>query len=167
MVARRPIYTLPKLVIDAHRGLHLCITAFDGGTIHASEEEIAVGWTMQGEIMVSPPIDAGLEVPQDQHDEWYILPSPKFDGWEGEQFVDYGGFTLADIDELYRSFDPSWEKHGLDSLYPIQERFWNQLNRVSPTTYVAMGDNDVVVSRNHAFIDRVLEAARNGDEFPS
>jgi hypothetical protein len=41
----------------------------------------------------------------------------------------------------------------------VQERFWSQLQRLKPESYVASGDRDVVVSRNQRFIDGVRQAA--------
>jgi hypothetical protein len=40
----------------------------------------------------------------------------------------------------------------------IATRFWDQLTRVNLVTFVAMGDNDVVVTRNAAFASRLRNA---------
>jgi hypothetical protein len=36
----------------------------------------------------------------------------------------------------------------------VQERFWKQMARVRPLSYVAMGDNDVIVTRNQEFVSQ-------------
>ncbi len=159
LVSPSQVWPLTDLVLRFHHGLHLCVTAFDSGPIRPSEDEIAQGWTMQGNVMVSPPLNSTLSIPRDQYDEWYILARPAFAGAEIEVFVNCGGFTLVAPEETYKTFDPTWMRQGLDWLTPIQERFWSQLERLNPETYVAVGDNDVVVSRNRRFIQAVQDAA--------
>lgn len=153
---------LTALVLQFHRGLRLWITSFDSGPLRLGDEEVAEGWTTKGEVAVSPPLTEGLAVPHDEFDEWYLLDRPAFETDEIEVFVNFGRFTLVPPAETYQTFDPTWEKAGLDWLAPIQERFWRQLGRLKPETYVAMGDHDVVVSRNDRFIQSVREAAEAG-----
>ena len=160
LVSRRQIDSLGQLVVEAHCGLRLCITSFDSGAIRPNPEEAALGWTMHGDVMVSPALRDGLEIPSDQYDEWYVLESPVVLPPDLERFVSYGGFNLVDPQVLIESFDPTWDRHGLDYLAPIQERFWAQLTRISPATYVAMGDQDVLVSRNKDLVDRASGVAR-------
>ncbi|MBC7857038.1 MAG: hypothetical protein IAF94_26710 [Pirellulaceae bacterium] len=64
------------------------------------------------------------------------------------------------------TFDPTWERSGLDWLYPIQERFWAQVNKLSPLSYIAIGDNEVVVTRNKSFAKTVQHAMRRSDVMP-
>jgi hypothetical protein len=109
--------------------------------------------------MVSPPLDAALVIPYDQYDEWYLLDEPPHPGWEPEVFVNYGGFTLLPIEEIYKTFDPTCERGGLDYLVPIQERFWAQIERVDPVSYIATGDLDVVVSKRREFIEHLRAGA--------
>jgi hypothetical protein len=156
VVSRREGLDWPDIIVTAHLGLRLCITAFDGGPIRPGPDERSAGWTMQGDVMISPPLTEGLHVPNDGYDEWYILAEPAFDALELERFVNYGGFTLADVEEMVRSLAPTWDKHGLDFLVPIQDRFWAQLRRVAPVTYVAIGDRDVAVSQNARLIERLV-----------
>ena len=40
---------------------------------------------------------------------------------------------------------------GLDWLYPIQERFWSQIETLRPISYIASGDNEVLVTRSSEF----------------
>ena len=149
---------LTGLVLEFHRGLRLCITSFDSGVIRPSEEEIDIGWSTLGSVMVSPPLTESLELPHDEYDEWYILDSPSFASGEFEVFVNYGGFTLVSPDEIYKTYDSTWEKTGLDYLTPIQERFWSQLEQLNPKTFVAMGDLDVVVTRDREFLSQLRTA---------
>ncbi len=105
--------------------------------------------------MVSPPLAEELDIPHDGYDEWYLLDEPPSSEWQPEVFVNYGSFTLVSTEELYKSYDPTWDCHGLEWLDPIQERFWEQLERVNPVSYIAIGGYDVVVSQRREFIERL------------
>jgi len=159
LVSGSEIRGLADLVVRFHCGLRLCITAFDSGPLRLTREELEQGWTTQRAVAVSPPVDESLAIPHDQYDEWYLLENPSFAENDLEVFVNYGAFTLAPPTELCKAFDPTWEKSAWEWLAPVQERFWLQLERLNPGTYVAVGDNDVIVSRNHRFIEAVHEAA--------
>jgi hypothetical protein len=139
-----------------HPGSRLCITSFDSGPIRPGPKEQARGWTARGSVMVSPTLAEGLDIPFDDYDEWYLLDDPPTPAWTPEVFVNYGGFTLVPIEEIYRTYDPTWDKHGLDYLVPIQERFWAQMEQINPVSYIAMGDQDVVVSQRRDFIEELL-----------
>jgi hypothetical protein len=146
LVSAAQIWALTDLVVRFHRGLRLCITCFDSGPIRLSHEELAAGWSARGEVAVSPTLDVAVEIPHDQYEEWYLLSDPAAVSG-AEVFVNYGGFSLA---------APAV---GLDCMAPIQDRFWAQLGRVRPESYVAIGDNDVIVSRDSQFIEAVQAAA--------
>ncbi len=150
---------LPQIAVRHHLGLHLCITAYDSGPLRPSDDEVALGWFLQGEVMVSPPLTASLDIPCEQYDEWYILREPAFEGRSIEVFVKYVGFTLVPPETLANGRDPTWERNAFDFLEPIQERFWSQLRTLGAETYVATGDNTVVVSRSRDFVDRLRATA--------
>jgi hypothetical protein len=120
--------------------MYLSVTAFDSGPLRLSEEEILAGWKKDGEVAVSPPLRDSLVLPQGEYDEWYIHSAP-FAVADVEVFVNYGGFTL--------------EPQADDWLKAAQASFWTQLHRLRPMSYIAMGDNDVVVSRNRDFVEAV------------
>ena len=162
LVSGSQIWSLTDLVLRFHRGLRLCITCFDSGPLRLVDEEIAQGWTTQGQVTISPPLIEGMSIPHDQYDEWYLLDTPRFEKPDIEVFVNYGGLTLVAPAETCKTFDPTWERMGLDWLAGVQERFWLQLERLQPASYVAVGDNDIVVSRNHRFVQSVREAAEQG-----
>jgi len=151
--------TLVEVTLRFHAGSRLCITAFDGAPLRLSPEETAVGWTAGRSVVVSPPLDDGTVIPRDEYDEWYVLDGPPPHEWQPEIFVNYGGFTLEAVEEIYKTYDPTWDRHGLDYLVPIQERFWAQIERIDPISYIAMGDQDVVVSKRLEFIEHLLAGA--------
>jgi len=138
-----------------HPGSRLCITAFDSGPIRPSPEEQARGWTARGNVTVGPPLAEGFDIPRDKNDDWYLLDEPPPPDWSPEVFVLYGGFILVPVEEIYKTYDPTWDRHGLDYLVPIQKRFWAQVERVNPVSYIAMGAQDIVVSRRREFIEQL------------
>jgi hypothetical protein len=155
LVAPSSAPSLVAAIIRSHPGSRLCITAFGGGPFRPDPQEQAGGWVAGGNVMVSPPLVEGLDIPLDQYDEWYLLDEPPPHAWRPEVFVSYGGFTLVAIEEIYKTYDPTWDRHGLDYLVPIQERFWAQIEQVDPISYVAVGDQDVIVSKRREFIEQL------------
>ena len=157
IVSRAPMGELLDLVIAEHIGARLWICTFDSGTITPNAEEKAAGWTVVDGAMVSPSIQPGLDVPCEQYDEWYIFEDARSRIQHLERFVNYGGFNLADPKKMEGSFDPSWERGTLEYLYPLQARFWAQLELLRPISYIGCGDKDVVVTRNLVFAARLRE----------
>jgi len=141
------------LVKRSHLGMRLAITCFDSGSITATEQELSLGWSMQGEVMVSPPLTETLEVPGDHYDEWYISETQRFEHSVVEPFVNYGGFTLAASEVLAQNTGRA--EANYEFWRPLQERFWRQLLRIAPETFIGWGDNTVVVSRRYDFVRAV------------
>ena len=125
-------------IIKSQAGAILYITSFDSGPIFPSEKEKNEGWFSQDQIMVSPKLKIGIEIPYDNYDEWYFFDKLIEFPSEQEVFVNYFGFSLVPVDEQLKDFDPTWEHDALDWLRPIQKRFWNQIVTLEPLTYVAM-----------------------------
>ena len=160
IVVRQMIRELPALTLKHHEGQRLCITAFDSGAITPSDDERALGWTLMNGIMVSPPLTARLDIPCDTHDEWYVFRDvPRLLAIE-ERYVNYFGFTLANPRELAESQDPTWDPRNYDWLIPIQLRFWANIERLDPSSYVCSGDADVIVTQDAAFAAQTLDIAR-------
>ena len=156
LVSSEALWSLEKLVVSHHENRTLAITSFDSGPLKPTQEEERLGWKYKNEIMYSPPLKKDLDIPNEQYDEWYIGSNLVFPSGELEIFVNYGGFSLVPPEESYTEYDPSWEKGVLDFLKPIQSRFWAQIEKISPDTFIAIGDNDVVVSKNKQFIEVVV-----------
>ncbi len=156
LVSSEALWSIEKLVVAYHEDRKLGITSFDSGPLKPTEEEKHLGWKFENEVMYSPRLKEGLEIPHDQYDEWYIDSDLELPTEGLEVFVNYGGFSLVPPEESYKEFDPSWEKGTLDFLKPIQIRFWAQIEKLDPETFVAVGDNDVVVSKSKNFIEAVV-----------
>lgn len=151
LVVRNTIRNLDSLVIAHHIGKVLCITAFDSSSITATPQEQAIGWRMKDGVMISPPLTPQLCIPRDEYDEWYIYESIPDSISVDDQFVNYGGFNLVDPQQLAASQDPTWDRHNYDWLISFQARFWANIDRLRPLTYVASGDVDVIVTRTAEF----------------
>jgi hypothetical protein len=161
LVAPSELPSLVAATVRFHPRSRLCITAFDSGPFHPSPEQEASGWVTRGSVMVSPPLDEGFDISLDQYDEWYLLDEPPPHAWRPEVFVNYSGFTLVAIEEVYKTYGPTWDRYGLalDDLVPMQQRFWAQMEQVDPISYIAVGDQDVVVSKRPAFIEQLRTGA--------
>ena len=109
--------------------------------------------------MISPRLSPGLAIPCDQYDEWYVFSDLPADVEITTRYVNYGGFNLADPAELAASQDSTWCRANYDWLVPFQARFWDDLDRIRPTTYVASGDRDVVVTSDVVFARTITAAA--------
>ena len=120
------------------------LATFDSGPLVPSEEELNQGWSTDGAIMFSPPLGNEVGIPYEQYDEWY-LSKTKLSFPNGfDRFVNYSGFNLSPESE----FNPE-----------ILELFWKQLVNINPDTYVAIGDNDIVVSKNETLIEYISKNA--------
>jgi hypothetical protein len=160
LVVRELIRELSGLVTEYHAGQRLCITAFDSGPITPSPEERRIGWTLLGDVMVSPPLTPQLQIPCDEYDEWYVFQFLPTSINVTDRYVNYCGFNLANPYELTASQDPTWDRTNYGWLVPLQRQFWSDIERLNPTSYISSGDVDVVVSRDPAFVQRMHDAAR-------
>lgn len=160
VVVREMISTLRSLITEFHADQRLCITGFDSGPITPGPEEHSLGWTLIGDIMASPPLTEQMHIPSGEYDEWYIFPWLPSSIDITERYVYYCGFNLADPQAMADSQDSTWDRTNYDWLVPVQARFWSDMERLNPLSYVASGDADVVVTRNTGFAHRVVEAAR-------
>jgi len=152
--------SLAEIITRLHSGLRLAVVVFDCGPIQPSIEEERDGWSTHGTVMLSPPLRPDLDIPSAACDEWYVFEDEPRSDWRPEIFVNNLGFTVVPIEELQRHRDPTWDRHGLDWLKPLQELFWSQIETVNAVTYVAIGDPLVVVSRVPAVVEAVAKAAQ-------
>jgi len=159
LVSQAEVFDLTGLVLRYHRGLRLCVSSCDSRPLRLGQEELARGWTTRGEVAVSPPLEEALPIPQGGYDEWYLVRDPSFADQRVEVFVNYEGFTLLAPAATPGTGDPPPGGGDTDRLAALRERFWSQLERLKPETYVALGDHDVVVARNPHFIEVVRRAA--------
>jgi hypothetical protein len=140
------VSAFPQIVINKY----LAVTSCDSGPLRPSEQERQEGWFAEYDIAYSPKIDNISAIPNDQFDEWYIFPSltllPTM-----EVFINYGVFSLSNPKLLF----PEWSPQLIAARCEEQERFWQQLNLITPESYVAEGDRLLFVTRDPSLFAQV------------
>src|SRR5262249_10561016 len=64
LVSEAQISGLDDLVRRFHPGLFLCVTAFDSGPMRLGDDDISRGWSAKGDVMISPPLNESIDLPQ-------------------------------------------------------------------------------------------------------
>ena len=107
------------------------------------------GWQVAGDTAISPIVRSPSDVPTDNsYDEWYVYEAaPALSAVE--VFINYGAFSLRDPSEHSQTDAISrGSVEWLAWLRDAQNRFWNQLLRLNPESYLADGDNVICVTRS-------------------
>ena len=137
------IKDLAKIAVSFHIGSYLHVTSFDSGKLSLCNEEQEIGWFSESEVSSIILKTPEIRIPHEQYDEWYFSKE-KISFPEGlECFVNYSGFSLS-------------EKNVFSETVL---HFWKQLIELDPDTYIANGDNVVVVSKNEKLIRFLAEKA--------
>jgi hypothetical protein len=132
------VSAIPQLVI----GKFVIITSFDSGPFVPSAEETGRGWAMKSGLAYSPQIKTPDDLPHDQYDEWYIyLGKRELD--PPEVFINFSGFQL-------RYYAADVGLHGL------LERFWLQMEKLQPESYLAEGGSLIFATRDEALYEQAL-----------
>ena len=136
-------------------GKYLAITSFDSGALILSEEERVAGWESRSKIAYSPKIQDVLSVPREQYDEWYIFNSPV------ELGTSHLGENLFEVPQREGHLSV-FVNYGF-ALHPperasLADRFWSQMERIRPESYLADNDYLTFVSTNRPLFARVLDA---------
>ena len=160
-VSRHQIPNVDKLVVRYHHRCRLAIASFDSGPILPDSEERSLGWSVVDNHMISPPLVDDLQLPCDQNDEWYVFNELPQSVVVSERYVRYFCFNLADPKLLAASQDPTWDRTNYDWLAPLQIQFWNDILRLSPITYIASGDVEVVVTSDPKFSTMISSLLSN------
>jgi hypothetical protein len=145
-------------------GKCVVISCFDSGPLRATEEEIAKGWQQQGDLVIVPCVDSISDLPYDNYDEWYVF-SEETNPEIPDVFVNEC-LTLRSqeslVAEAVAAMGPQTDIVGVKYFASVSEerqlQFWDQLDRISPESYIGAGDQLVFVSRNAHLFDLVLRA---------
>jgi hypothetical protein len=139
---------------------YLVITSCDSGPLtRLSDAQIAKGWTIHDKLACSPRLKSTDVPPNLGWDEWYIFDRPRvFDNYE--IFIDHGNFSLRDPEFLTENPNVTWDKSAAEAQMQIeverQSRFWRQIKRIRPKTYVSQGGPSLVfVTRDKTLFDRL------------
>lgn len=132
------VYGVPDIL----EGNQLAITSFDNGPLSLTEDEIKLGWRSVNKSGIAP-IGVKLEnIPVGGGDEWYIFKSTvPSDFKEVEVFADKIGFHFGEefIDKK------------------CQIRFWSQLNKLKPESYLADTNIFLFATESKALHGRILD----------
>jgi hypothetical protein len=133
----------PALVV----GRFVAVIACDGGPLHLAEEEIRAGWTTEDGVAYGPRIEAPQVLPLGEYDEWYVF-SQNTIVENPERFVNYGGFSIEPPHptHLNAGWDRDMHEGQLEAVRELQSRFWSQIEAINPLSYLAEGDNLIVVT---------------------
>lgn len=158
----RDITSLLSICPEIVFGKYLAVTRIDGGPLRLSEQEKSEGWRIAGKVFegtswsppeyrddwkvaYSPRITSIHGLPNETHDEccagydeWYVFEQ-QVAVEEIEAFVNWCGFRL---------YHPSLEW--------CVDRFWDQLLRINPESYVSDGTVFTVVTRNPVLFNRIV-----------
>jgi hypothetical protein len=158
----------PEVVL----GKYIAVTRIDGGSLRLTDKEKSEGWctadggrVFQGtswslpeyrddwKVAYSPRITSIHGLPNETHDdccagwdEWYVFGQPAPAG-EIEAFVNWVGFRL---------YDPAYQW--------CTDRFWNQIVRLAPKSYIADGTVFTIATRDPVLFANVLSAFAANDE---
>lgn len=126
-------------------GRYVAVMSLDSGPLALSPEESAAGWRRVGDVAYSPRVGSPAELPTAGYDEWYVFDEPPEPFEVADTFVNYAAFTLRDEAERQ-----------------TRARFWAELARLRPRTYLSDGGTLIVVTRDptdFAAIERWARAA--------
>jgi len=157
-----------RLCPDAVLDKYLAVTRMDATTLRLTDQEKIDGWwtadgarVFQGtswgpkeyrddwKVAYSPRITSIRGLPNETHDgdgfdEWYVFGHPVQAG-EIEAFVNWMGFRL---------YDPDFQW--------CADRFWEQMARLAPESYIADGTVFTFATRNADLFAEVLSAFSAG-----
>jgi hypothetical protein len=160
------ISALLRLCPDVVLNKYLAVTSIDSGVLHLTEEEKRGGWWTADDgkvfrglpsggpedrddwrVTYSPLVRSIHGLPNETHDEccagfdeWYVFDKPVPAG-EFEVFVNWIGFRL---------YDPAWKW--------FTDRFWEQMARLTPESYIAEGTVFTFATRNAGLFTSFLAA---------
>ncbi|MBN2085141.1 MAG: hypothetical protein JW748_07925 [Anaerolineales bacterium] len=124
-------------------GKFVIVTSFDSGPFIPSDELKNRGWILKSGLAYSPRVTSPDELPSNQFDEWYVFASRR-EISPPEVFINYDGFRL-------RYYAADITLHG------YLERFWLQMERLQPESYLAEGESLIFVTRDADLYELALE----------
>ena len=153
---------VPELV----KGKCVAITSFDGGPLTPNQEERERGWHCVGDVLWTTPINDPSLIPDDNHDEWYIFDD-EINLGEVANFVNYGEFVLDDPEKIAERLqeNPTWDRviiqEEIERKKTLQDRFWRQIKKYNPVSFVAEGDTFNLATRYLPSFEKLLRWSEN------
>ena len=155
----RPLGNLVKSCPEAILGRHVVVTSLDSGSLQLSDQQRTEGWQKSGRLAISPRISATVAVPYEWFDEWYVFDEPKVPA-DIEVFVNYGTFSLGDpypaMSTMYIGSDKSAVDRMVEGVLELRQRFWTQIERLQPLSYISNGHCFLFVTQEQEMYDRAI-----------
>lgn len=146
---------------------YLAVTRIDGGTLRITDQEKRQGWWTAEEAKV---FQGTSWSPPEYRDDWKVAYRPRITSVHGLPRQTHEEYC-AGYDEMYVFAQPvvageleafvNWGGHFLyaSSYKWCADRFWEQMTRLSPESYVADdGTIFAFATRNKTLFDQVLTA---------
>lgn len=149
--------TCPELFV----GRSVAVTSFDSGPLTLTPEDLDSGWEPRDDLAIAPQGLDPSQIPFDNFDEWYVFDGQVPDFGSFERFVSFVGFSLvppeaASLQEA--TPDDAAAREHVRNVEILQARFWDQLQRLQPTCYVADGNLLTIVTKSEGERNRVWDA---------
>jgi hypothetical protein len=143
------VYDVLQVCPDVAANKNIVITSFDSGPLQPTSEEIERGWRVSGSAVYIPVGSNVSSIPFEIFDEWYIFhgEAPQRDY---RVFVKHDWFTLGPAQAVYTRTGNAFD------LRRMQRWFWQEMEQVSPETYLGRGARLKFVTRNPEYFHRVL-----------
>ena len=143
------VYDVLQVCPDVAANKNIVITSFDAGPLQPTSEEIERGWRVSGSSVYIPVGSNVSSIPFEIFDEWYIF-SGKAPERDYRVFVKHDWFTLGPAQAVYTRTGNAFD------LRRMQRWFWQEMEQVSPETYLGRGARLKFVTRNPEYFHRVL-----------
>jgi len=147
--AAHRIYDVLQVCPAVVANKNIVITSSDSGPLQPTHQEMQRGWKVYGRSIHIPVGDNVSTIPFEIFDEWYIFSS---DAPERDYkiFVNYDWFTLGPAQPLYSRRGTAFD------LKRMQRWFWQEIERVSPESYLACGNRLKFITRQPEQFNHVL-----------
>ena len=99
--------------------------------------------------------------PLDGWDEWWIFEGPPQPRDMPDAFVNIGSFSLAPLGEVHPP-DPTWDRSTYVVDANLRSRFWAEVVRLNPESYLAVGDTFLFASRREELVSALGRDIRHG-----
>jgi hypothetical protein len=150
-------FDLLQLCPEVVLGKYVAVTSFDSGQFVPTEKEAAAGWRSSEKIAYSPKIEIAGELPRDGWDEWYIFKNPTY---LGTSYLHENIFEVQqEPGRLLVFVNYNFAPH-LSDMGDFPSMFWQQMERVSPESYLADNYFLSFVSMNKPLFASVHDAVK-------
>jgi hypothetical protein len=140
---------LLRVCPEAAAGKSWAVTAFDQDRLNAVAEDDFQSWQVSGSALLIPPLDDLHQLPHNIFQELYTftaaVPQRKF-----HTFIRHDWFTLGPTAANRFQARNVWD------FKRMQRLFWQEMEAISPESYIASGQRLIFATRNPLYFTAVL-----------